>query len=194
MKIPTFTKVLCLALITLFCAACGPNNTVPLSYPTEEGGVLPAPNAPRVAVVIFEDQRAQTHLGHRSDDTTFVGTSSVPEWMSRSLAEALRARGMQVSFANTLVEAQNSGTDFIITGAVDEAMLTEVSVAELRANMRVELAVHQNKNLLMKENLSASQSETGLISTSTATKLLQSTVQNLLRPGVEKISNAIGMQ
>ncbi len=194
MKIPTFAKVLCLVLMTLFSAACGPSNTVPLTYPVEEGGVLPAPNAPRVAVVIFDDKRTQAHLGHRSDNTTFVGTSSVPEWMSRSLAEALRARGLQVSFANTLVEAQNSGTAYVITGAVTEAMLTEVSVAELRANMQVEINVHQGKNTLLRESLSASQSETGIISTSTATSLLQSTVQDLLRPGVDKIANAIGVQ
>ncbi len=194
MKVSHMMKILCIMLITAFCAACGPNNSVPLSYPEEKAGVLPAPDAPRVAVVIFDDKRTQAHLGKRSDDTTFVGTSSVPEWMSRSFAEALRAKGLQVSFANSLSEAQNSGTAFIVSGVVREAVLTEVSVAELRASMQAEITMRSSKGILMKESLSASQSETGLISTSTATHLLQNTVQELLRPGVNKVAEVIGVQ
>ncbi len=193
MKFQKFSKFLALALLTCLCAACGPNNTVPLTYPVKEDAVLPSPSAPRVAVVIFDDKRTQAHLGQRSDSTTFVGTTSITEWMSRSFAEALRTRGMQVSLANTLQEAQSSGMNYIITGAVNEAQLSEVSMAELRASMQAEFAVRNNQGVIMKENIAASQSTAGLITTGTASELMQSTVQELLRPAVEKVASSVGM-
>ncbi len=192
MKFPSFTKMLGLALLTCLCAACGPSNTVPLTYPVKEDAILPAPSAPRVAVVIFDDKRTQAHLGQRSDSTTFVGTTSVTEWMSRSFAEALRTRGMQVSLANTLQEAQASGMTYIITGAVNEAVLNEASMAELQAKMQAEFTVRGASGVLIKESIAASQSTAGLITTGTATELMQNTVQELLRPAVEKVASAVG--
>ncbi len=194
MKLNTVTKLVGLMLVTLFCAACGPSNTVPLTYPEKNANVLPTPNAPRVAVVLFEDTRAQSHLGTRGDNTTFVGTSSVPEWISRSLAEGLRSKGLQVSFAETMSQAQSGAPAYIVTGTVREASLTESSVAELRAALQTEIVVQNSNGILVKEGLSASQSETGLITTNTATGLLQSTVQELLRPAVDKIAEIAGVQ
>ncbi len=193
MKLKTLASLLSLACIALFCAACGPNNTVPLTYQTEKTSVLPAPSAARVAVVLFTDSREQSHLGTRTDNTTFVGTSSVPEWISRSFAEALRNKGLQVTFAHSMSEALQGSPAYVVTGNVQEAKLTEASVAELRAAMQVEIVVHNPQNVILREGLSASQNKTGLISTSTATGLLQSTVQELLRPGVDKVARMAGI-
>ncbi len=193
MKLVKIVQVACVMLMALFCVACGPNNTVPLTYTPKSDAVLPSPNAPRVAVVLFEDTRTETHLGLRNDNTTFVGTSSVPEWVSRSFAEGLRSKGLQVSFAETLSQAQSGAPAYIVTGKIREASLREQSVAELRASMQVEISVHDAQGVLLKEGLSASQSETGIISTSTATALLQSTVQEMLRPGVDKVAEISGV-
>ncbi len=195
MKCSFLAKLCGLAIMALVCVACGPSNTVPLTYTADNASILPAPNAPRVAVVLFTDSRSQSHLGTRTDNTTFVGTSSVPEWISRSFAESLRKKGLQVSFAHSMSEAQAGTPAYVVTGNIREALLTEVSVAELRASMQVEITIHRGTGAVIeKENLSASQSETGIISTSTATGLLQSTVQELLRPGTDKVAALTGVQ
>ncbi len=193
MKLPMFAKVFCLALLTCLCVACGPNNTVPLTYPTKDTSVLPSPSAPRIAVVIFDDKRTQSHLGQRDEESTFVGTTSVTDWTSRSFAEALRDRGMQVSLANTLQEAQASGMAYIITGAVTEAMLNKTSIAGLSATMQASFSVRDANGIILTENLAASQSTTGLITTGAASEIMQSTVQELIRPGVDKVAQAVGV-
>ncbi len=186
-------KLLGLVVLALFCTACGPNNTVPLTYPTKDSSLLPAPNAPRATVVLFQDKRKQPHLGTRSNNTTFEGTSSIPEYISRSFADALSRRGIQVSFTNTVAQARRAGAGHIITGVVTEASLKEVSIAELRVSVVAEVYLQNFEGgRILNENLSASQSVAGIISTSTATELIQSTVQEMIRPGVDKVNSVIG--
>ncbi len=185
--------LLSFTIMAFFCTACGPNNTVPLTYPAKDSSLLPAPNAPRATVVLFKDKRSQPHLGTRSDSTTFEGTSSIPEYVSRSFADALSRRGIQVSFANSIAQARRAGAGHIITGAITEATLKEVSIAELRVSMVAEVYLQNFEGArIINENLSASQSVAGIISTSTATELIQSTVQEMIRPGVDKVNSVIG--
>ena len=185
-KLINLFSVLCLIIL---CGACGANNTVPLKYPEANPGVLPKPGAAHVVVVIFDDQRTQKNLGKRSDNTEFLGTTSVPEWISRTLGEELRNKGLQVSFAYSLSEARRENNKYVITGVLQEASLKEISIAELRANLRVDIAMYNpHGKSVLTEGLSASQSETGIISTSTATHLLKSTANELLAPAVKKIN------
>ena len=83
--------VLCVSLLALL-AACGPSNNVRLLPPPSlDASVLPAPNAPRVTVVMFEDKRMdQTVIGTRRDNSAFVTTDNVPQWISKALADGCR--------------------------------------------------------------------------------------------------------
>ncbi len=193
MKFHTISKMLGLMLLTFFCAACGPNNLVPLTYPAKDAALLPAPNAPRVAVVMFTDKRSTQSLGTRSKGS-FESTVAVPDWISRSFADALSRRGAQASIASSVQQARAAGITYIVTGVVSEASLTEASLAELRATITASVTLHGPQGTLLNETLSASQSETGIISTGTATHLLQSTVQQLIRPGADKIAQFMGLK
>ena len=76
--------VLCVSLLALL-AACGPSNNVRLLPPPPlDASVLPAPNAPRVTVVAFEDKRMdQTVIGTRRDNS---GSSRPHRLISRVAA------------------------------------------------------------------------------------------------------------
>ena len=83
MKSARITRLLPLSLalmLAIFLTACGPSNTVRLLSPAPAvNPVLPAPNAPRVTVVPFTDNRpdvnlaTDTQLGVLPDKTTPVG-------------------------------------------------------------------------------------------------------------------------
>ncbi len=194
MQFSMLSKVFGVICLMLVCSACGPSNTVPLTYPLKDGALLPSPNAPRIAVVLFTDKRVNKSLGTRSDNTNFEGTIAVPEWVSRSFADALSRRGAQVSFAQSLSHAKSGGATYIVTGSVTEAYLREVSMAELRAGLVTSISLTGPRGVMFNEILSASQSEAGIISTSTATNLLRSTAQQLIRPGADKVASSIGLK
>lgn len=178
-------------LLLLVCAGCGPSNTVRLLYKPADSNVLPAPGAPSVAVVQFEDKRANPQLGVRRDNSSFVGSAPVAEWLTRSLADELSRLGLQVSYATTLGQARSANPAYIITGVIDEVWLKESSATELSATLRATMVVSSRKGRMFTEGLSASQTKKGLPSTSSAETLLLDTVQELVQPAARKADRAI---
>ena len=99
MKSARITRLLFLSLalmLAMFLTACGPSNTVRLLSPAPAvNPVLPAPNAPRVTVVPFTDNRQDTtNLGVRRDGSAFVASDDLAQWVSRGLADELRRQGV----------------------------------------------------------------------------------------------------
>ncbi len=185
-----FMSMLIMAFM-LMLTACGPNDTVRLTYPEKDSSVLPAPSAATVAVVLFTDKRPHAHLGVRRNNTTFASTVAVPEWISRSFADALSRHGLQVSYAESVDVARKAQPQYIVTGTVNLAELQEISITELRSTMQVDVILSNSQGRLINESLSASQNITGIIIESTAEKLLRQTVQELIKPGVQKITQTI---
>ncbi len=178
----------------LMLSACGPSDTVRLTYPEKDSSVLPAPSAATVAIVLFADKRPHTHLGMRKNNTTFASTVAVPEWISRSFADALSRHGLQVSYAESVDVARKANPQYIVTGTVNQAELQEISITELRSTIQVDVVLSNASGRILTESLSTSQNVTGIIVESTAEKLLRQTVQELIKPGVQKITQTINQK
>lgn len=181
----------CIMLLLLICAGCGPSNTVRMLYTPADSGVLPAPSAPSVTVVQFEDERPSAQLGVRRDNSSFVGNTPVAEWLSRSLADELARHGLQVSYAATLKHARIGNPAYIVTGVLEEAWLKESSATELSFTLRASMVVSGRKGRLSTEGLSASQSKRTLPTSGVAEELLLETMQELVRPAARKVLQAI---
>lgn len=183
-----------LALLLLTCTllvACGPSNTVRLVYKPADSSVLPAPGAPRVTVVQFTDKRANTQLGIRRDNSSFVANAPLAEWLSRSLADELGRLGLQVSYATTADQARSGNPDYIITGNIEEMWLKESSSTELSATIRANMSLSNRKGRILSDSLSAGQTRKALPSANTAEELLSDTLQELVTPAAQKAQQAI---
>ena len=174
-------------------SACGPSNTVRLLPPPPlDASVLPAPNAPSVSVVSFEDKRVDTSsVGVRRDGSAFTTSGDVAEWISRALADELARSGFQVTFAANVNQARSGNPDYLVTGQVDEVWLKENSSLEITSQMRVKCALANRKGRLWSESCNASQSRSGLPSGSTADNLLLDTLRDLVKPMAQKIVQTI---
>ncbi len=190
-----FHAVLCLFLLSLL-AACGPSNNLRLlPTPPPDIAVLPTPNAPRVTVVTFEDKRPdQTIIGIRRDKSAFVTTDNVPQWISKGVADELARNGLQLSYALNIDEARKGNPDYLITGQVDEAMLNETSATDMSTVLRVSYVLANRQKRILRESLNATQSRTGLPSSSAADKLMQGTLKDLVSPMAKKIMQTIGIK
>ena len=187
--------VVLLALLgaVLLLSACGPSNTVRLLPPPPlDASVLPAPNAPSVSVVSFEDKRVDTaSIGVRRDGSAFTTSGDVAEWISRALADELARSGFQVTFAANVNQARSGNPDYLVTGQVDEVWLKENSSLEISSQMRVKCALANRKGRLWSESCNASQSRSGLPSGATADNLLLDTLRDLVKPMAQKIVQTI---
>ncbi len=191
MKNRLFISFFAIIFMLTSITACGPSDTVRLTYPQKQSGELPSPSAPTVAVVLFLDKRPYTHLGMRKDNTKFATSVAVPEWVSRSFADALSRQGFQVSYAESAEVARRAKPQYIVTGILNQAELQEVSIAELRSTIQVDITLAGPQGNLLTEGLSASQSKAGIILESTVEDLLRQTVQELIKPAASKITKII---
>ncbi|QCC84417.1 hypothetical protein DDIC_00690 [Desulfovibrio desulfuricans] len=184
--------VLCVSLLALL-AACGPSNNVRLLPPPPlDASVLPSPNAPRVTVVTFEDKRMdQSVIGTRRDNSAFVTTDNVSQWISKALADELARNGMQVSYSISVNEARKGNPDFLVTGQIDEANIRETSTTDMATSLRANYVLANRQARIMRESLNASQSRTGLPSGSAADNLMLETLRDLVKPMAQKIVQTI---
>lgn len=173
--------------------ACGPSNNVRLLTPPPlDATILPAPNAPSVSVVSFEDKRVDTSsIGVRRDGSAFTTNGDVAQWISHVLADELARNGFRVSFAANVNQARSANPDYLVTGQVDEVWLKANSSVEMSSQMRVKLSLANRKGRLWSESCNASQNRSGLPSGATADNLLLDTLRDLVKPMAQKIVQTI---
>ncbi|MDR2745179.1 MAG: hypothetical protein LBB66_08335 [Desulfovibrio sp.] len=180
-------------LFVLFLAACGPSNNVRLlPQPPLDAAVLPAPNAPSISVVTFTDNRPdRTSLGVRRDNSAFVTSDNIADWVSRALADELGRNGMQVSYAATFKQARNGNPDYMVTGELNALWLKEVSATELSTELRVTYFLANRQKRILKDSFNSAQSRTGLPTSSAAENLLLDTLRDLVKPVARKIVQSV---
>lgn len=188
---PRLFSGLCAALLcALTLAGCAPKDTVRLLYTPVTPSVLPAPTAPRVAVVLFEDKRGKQEIGTRSKGGVFSSATSVPEWISRSLADEISRMGPQVSYAPSIQLAQSARPDYIVTGTVEEVWVKESNPTTYAATVRISFNVANRQGSVYSQNLSSSQEKTGLPSSGMVEDLLTGTLREVLGVAASKINEA----
>lgn len=183
------TALLLLAALAL--SACAPGSMVRLFYAPSASPVLPDPSAPRVTVVMFEDKRPVVQLGERKDGTSFMASSLVADWVSRSLADELTRLGLQVSYALTPEQARAGGADYIVTGVLTEVWLKEMKATDYSASMKMTVTVSDYSKALYSEQLSGSQSRRALPAQDVAEKLLAETLRDVMQPAAKKILDTV---
>ena len=188
---PRLFSGLCAALLcALTLAGCAPKDTVRLLYTPVTPSVLPAPTAPRVAVVLSEDKRGKQEIGTRSKGGVFSAATSVPEWISRSLADEISRMGPQVSYAPSIQLAQSARPDYIVTGTVEEVWVKESNPTTYAATVRISFNVANRQGSVYSQNLSSSQEKTGLPSSGMVEDLLTGTLREVLGVAASKINEA----
>lgn len=176
----------------LLSSGCGPSSYVTLTYPRGEI-TLPRVGAPSIAVVLFHDQRATQgkNIGIRSNGSKFTCSSSVSEWISKSLAKELFNQGFQVSYARTLAQSKIAKPEYIVTGAVQEVWVTEENPTSFSAVIGIKVTLSNNEGILYSENFNFTQEKLSLPMGSQVELLLATSLQSLLESVAKKIHDEI---
>lgn len=178
--------------LAVLLPGCGPSNTVRLlPLPQPAVSTLPAPNAPHVSVVRFEDKRLDLVLGVRRDGTSFSASEDVAQWFSRALADELTRSGLQVSYALNPGMARSGRPDYIVTGEVRQIQLKEISAAEYSSAMEAQFRLSGIGGEIAGESLTSSLNRTAIPGASIADDLLLQTLQEIVQPMARKIAQHI---
>ena len=181
--------VLLFASLTL--AGCTPKDTVQLLYTPVTPSVIPAPTAPRVAVVLFEDKRPNKDaIGIKRNGTAFLPNSLVTEWVSRALADEIGRMGPQVSYAPSAQLAQSARPDYIVTGAVEEVWLKEVSTATYTSTVQITVSLANRAGKVFSQTLSSTQEKTGIPKSGLVDSIMTDTLREVLGVAASKITES----
>ena len=191
--IPRYRLLWLVLSLAILCAACGPGNTVRLIPPPAlSGQSLPAPNAPSICVVNFEDGRSDEYsVGVRRDGSAFTTNQNMSEWISRALADELARDGLRVTYAVCVAQARSGNPDYLGTGRVDNVWLKEDGRLQLTSSMRENLALANRKGRIWSETCNSSETKAGLPSKGWADDLLLSTLKDLIKPIAQKIVQTV---
>ena len=188
-----FAPVLLLAVLFTLCA-CGPNSTVRLLYRPADAPQIPASTAPSIAVVQLKDARSNSYIGVRRDNTPFIPNGTVPDWVTKSLADELTRQGLRVTYAQTLETARVAQPQYILTGELQEVWIRENSSTDISANIKAFISVTGHRGKLFSEGVTASLSKQGLPGSAVAEELLFNTAQELVQSVANKTQQAIAAQ
>lgn len=181
--------VLMFAAVAL--TGCLAQNNVRLLYNPSGTAALPVATAPRVAVVVFEDQRGRIDIGTRKDGSPFQPSSSVAEWVSQSLADELARQGAQVSLATSMAQAQAGQPDYIVGGVVERVWLTEKSISSYDAVIRIQTRLYSQKQATVSRSFASQQEKTGIPGAALAEQTLSSTLADVLKNASMSIMGAM---
>ncbi len=184
-----FCAVLMFAVMTL--TGCMAQNNVRLLYNTGGTSALPVATAPRVTVVVFEDHRGRIDIGTRKDGSPFQPGSSVAEWVSQSLADELARQGAQVSIASSMAQAQAGQPDYIVGGTVDRVWLTEKSMSNYEAVIRIQTRLYSQKQATVTKNFASQQDKTGIPGAKLAEETLAGTLGDVLSSAAMSIMSTM---
>ena len=184
-----FCAVLLFAATVL--TGCMAQNNVRLLYNTSGSSFLPVSTAPRVTVVVFEDQRGRIDIGTRKDGSPFQPGSSVAEWVSQSLADELARQGAQVSVASSMAQAQAGQPDYIVGGVVERVWLTEKSLSTYNAVIRIQTRLYSQKQAAVTKSFASQQEKTGIPGSALPEETLSGTLADVLGNAAMSIMGAM---
>jgi uncharacterized lipoprotein YajG len=195
MKHPVRFFLPALLLTVLFAlSACGSSSTIRLLYRPADAPSIPASTAPSLSVVQLKDTRTNAYIGVRHDNSPFIPNGAVPEWVTRSLAEAFTRQGLRVTHADNLETARISQPQYILMGELQEVWIRESSRTDITASVKAFISVNGTKGRLINESVMSSLSRQGLLGSSAAEDLLYNTLQELVQSVAQKTQQAIAAQ
>lgn len=121
------------------------SETIDLTYRT--AGIEPATCSKSVAIITFQDNRAEPEIGESGKGKKFQSNPPVSEWITRALYDELKSVGCRVEYHDT---AGDFGTDVIITGAVEQAYIKQDSWTKYNVDMRLQIFVTMGNKKITK--------------------------------------------
>jgi len=181
------------ALLALFLlSGCARTEAVHLFYTSNGPAILPAPNAPTLTVVMFEDRRSIVgSIGVRRNESPIFAAGSVNTWVSQALADELSRTGPQVSYAINLQIANAASPDYIVTGTIEQIWVKEINPATFQAVVQIGVNISNRRGTLWGQSFSSIQERTGLPRFNLVENLLNETLREVLAVVTPKINEVI---
>ncbi|HIV66240.1 MAG TPA: hypothetical protein H9991_08265 [Candidatus Mailhella excrementigallinarum] len=189
---PAFSSVfyvLCVLMVAL--SGCA-DNTIRLLFRPAPAGTVTDPYAPSLAVLRFEDKRPEVWIGQRMGENGgyFQAGSSVPEWVSRSLADELVLHGVKAFYAEDAQSAAALKPEYTISGELLQVWVTEINPTKYQVEVRFHVTMRL-ADRTWGETFFSTQERTGMPGSRIVEELLNDALRSAVNSSAAKIRGVL---
>jgi len=173
---------LIIAVIIGGLSACTVKSAVDLNYQPADINLPPCDRS--ISLVELVDERGEKAVGKTNEGKLFYGNISVTEWVSRALYKELEKSGCRVKYHE---KEYSFDTDYTLTGKIQDVFVTQVSLTEYNASMRLKLAVKTGEEQIFNRQFSSTYSKKTVPSPGVNSKVLTVVLQGMMKEVVPEI-------
>ena len=164
----------------------------PPAVPAAPAGTVTDPYAPSLAVLRFEDKRPEVWIGQRMGENGgyFQAGSSVPEWVSRSLADELVLHGVKAFYAEDAQSAAALKPEYTISGELLQVWVTEINPTKYQVEVRFHVTMRL-ADRTWGETFFSTQERTGMPGSRIVEELLNDALRSAVNSSAAKIRGVL---
>lgn len=180
-----------MCVLTFMLSGCA-DNTIRLLYRPAPAGAVSSPYAPTLAVLRFEDKRPEVWIGRRMGENGgyFQAGSSVPEWVSRSLADELLLYGVKAFYAEDARSAAALKPEYMLSGELIQVWMTEINPTRYQVEVRFRVSMRL-ADRTWSETFFSTQERTGMPGSRMVEELLNDALRSAVNASAVKIKGVI---
>ncbi len=186
-----FSVLFALCVLTVSLSGCA-DNTVRLLFRPAPAGTIVDPYAPTLAVLQFEDKRPEVWIGRRMGENGgyFQAGSSVPEWVSRSLADELVLHGVKASYAEDEKSAEALKAEHTLAGELLQVWVTEINPTKYQVEVRFRVTM-KLADRTWSETFFSTQERSGMPGSAIVEELLNDALRSAVNSAAAKIRGVL---
>jgi len=173
---------LIIAIIIGGLSACSVKSAVNLNYQPADMNLPPCDRS--IAVVELVDERGEKAVGRTNEGKLFYGNTSVAEWVSRALYKELEKSGCRVQYHE---KEYSFDSDYTLTGTIQNVFVTQASLTEYNASIRLKLAVKTGDEQIFERKFTSTFSKKTVPSPGANSKVLTEVLQGMMKEVVPEI-------
>lgn len=163
-------------LVGFGLTGCAKRTTIELQFAPTGINLEPCPGT--IAVVELADKRTRSAIGVTHDGTQFFASTSATAWVSRALADELTAGGCEVQLHQRMMAFD---TDFVVTGDLEEVFVTQSSMTNYTAAMRLRIVATSGGNNVFRKTFTSTFDQTTAPSPGVNVRALSRLLQGMMR-------------
>lgn len=189
---PAFFSLFCAMCVLTFLVSGCADNTIRLLYRPAPDGTVSDPYAPTLAVLRFEDKRPEVWIGRRMGENGgyFQAGSSVPEWVSRSLADELLLQGVKAFYAEDAQSAAARKPEYTLSGELLQVWMTEINPTKYQVEVRFRVSMRL-ADRTWSETFFSTQERSGMPGSRMVEELLNDALRSAVNTSAAKIKGVI---
>lgn len=182
--------LICMVAALTLTSGCLGKSVVPLTYPAQ---LADTPWCRwDITIADFEDERPRQLLGAMDEENDYTAASDVAEWVTRSMAAELEARGCTCGYgAAGALPGDGAAPGFVVGGKVRSITLDKIGINQWSTRMEILVELKRAGELVFGQTYTGTVERTFLLGTDGPQEIMAEALSDILADAAIKLVEAM---